>query len=225
MRPRLRWSRFALLAAPAVALPALTATTASDLRAQSDTGTTAAPVPPWERRSGPNLALGAGGVYQTGRGGSGGRVADGGGFDVFGSVGVASLALGVGYQRLQHRLPGSGTGLATYQGVFLEPRVSVTSYRNFTPYVAGRVAFLRQDVPASATYAADGTSVVTLGAGVGTLVWLAPGVSLDLGGMYSDVRAGSRSGAAVVPGPFLGGTGGGVMLRAGMVLGLDRWGR
>lgn len=193
--------------------------------APGDTGTSAAPVPPWERRSATRLAVGGAGLYQSARGATGSRVQDGGGFDVFGSVAVSSFALGVGYQRSQHGLPGVGTGRATEHGAFVEPRFSVAPFRNFTPYMAGRLGFIRRRVPQSALYAAQTNSLVSYGAGVGTLVSVAPGLHLDLGAMYTRLNGGDGSGATVVPGPFLGGTGGGAMLRAGVVLGFDGWGR
>jgi hypothetical protein len=180
------------------------------------------PPAPWERRSPVRFALGAGGLYQSARGSSAARVADGGGFDAFGALSVSAFALGVGYQRAEQRLPGTGSGRAVYDGVFVEPRVSVAPARSFSPYVAGRVAFLRQRVPASSAYAADRRSLTALGAGIGTLVWLAPSVQLDLAGMYTDVRSGRDADAS---GRFTGGTGGGATLRAGLVLGLDSWGR
>lgn len=181
------------------------------------------PVPPapWERRSPVRVSLGAAGLYQSARGPSGARVADGGGFDAFGALHVSALALAVGYQRSEYRLPGAASGRALYHGVFVEPRVSVAPFRNFTPYVAGRAAFLRRRVPASAQYVADTRALTALGAGVGTLVWLAPAVQLDLAAMYANVRGGG--GAAT--GAFAGGTGNGAVLRAGVVVGFDRWGR
>jgi hypothetical protein len=90
--------------------------------APGDTGTAAAPIPPWERRSALGVAFGGAGLFQSARGPAGARVQDGGGFDVFGSLAVASFALGAGYQRSQHRLPGAAAGRATEQGLFVEPR-------------------------------------------------------------------------------------------------------
>ena len=87
--------------------------------------------------------------------------------------------------------------------------------------MAGRAAFLRRRVPASAQYLAEQRALTALGAGVGTLVWLAPAVQLDLAAMYSNVRGGSGAAA----GAFAGGTGAGAVLRAGVVVGFDRWGR
>ena len=193
--------------------------------APGDTGTAARPIPPWERRSGVGLALGGAGLYQSGRGATGQRLQDGGGFDAYGSVVVSALALNVGVQRSEHRLPGAATGRLTDQGVFFEPRISVAPFRNFTPYVAGRLAFVRRTVPASARFAAERRSLTGFGAGIGTLVSVAPGVQLDFSTMYSRLSGGDDLGSTGVPGPFLGGTGGATMLRAGVVVGFDRWGR
>lgn len=215
----------ASLVVAAFTLAALAPHTLPAQIAPGDTGTTAAPVPPWERRSATRLAVGGAGLYQSARGASGTRVQDGGGFDLFGSVAIASFALGVGYQRSQHGLPGAAAGRATDQGAFVEPRFSVAPFRNFTPYVSGRLGFIRRSVPQSARYAAETRSLVSYGAGVGTLVSVAPGVQLDIGALYTRLNGGDQAGAAVVPGPFVGGTGGGALLRAGLVLGLDRWGR
>lgn len=181
------------------------------------------PPAPWERRAPVRFALGAGGLYQLSRDGAGTRVADGGGFDAFGALQISALSLGIGYQRSGRRLPSAGAGRVTYDGVFVEPRLSVAPYRNFTPYLAGRVTFLRQRVPASAQYRADSRSLTALGAGIGTLVWLAPSVQLDLAGLYTEVRGSARAESAA--NMFTGGTGSGAVLRAGLVFGLENWGR
>jgi hypothetical protein len=191
MRPTARRTASALVAALTV-LSAARPASAQRARPAADT----VPPAPWERRSPVRFAVGAAGLYQSARGAAPARVSDGGGFDAFGALQVSALALAVGYQRSEHRLPGVGTGRAVYDGVFVEPRASVAPFRNFTPYVAGRAAFLRQRVPASALFQAERRSLTALGAGVGTLVWLAPAVQLDLAGLYTDVRGGSRGGAA-----------------------------
>jgi hypothetical protein len=204
----------AAAAALAVALPAV----ARGQAAPGDTGTTAAPIPPWERRSPARVAIGGAGLFQSARGAAGQRLQEGGGFDVFGSLAVSALALNVGYQRSAHRLPGAGAGRATDQGVFVEPRLSVAPLRNFTPYLAGRVAFLRRS--GGGAFADERTSLVAYGGGAGTLVWVAPGVQLDLAAMYTRTDRGDGASGA-----FAGGTGGAALLRAGVVVGLDRWGR
>lgn len=185
-----------------------------------DTGTSAAPIPPWERRSAPRLAIGGGGLYQSGRAAENA----GAGFDVFGSIGVSALALGAGYQRSSHRVPGADGG-STYQGLFVEPRVALGAFRSFTPYVAGRVGFLTHEVSARTIAGAapaprSSDRVTTLGAGLGTLASIAPGVQLDLGAMYTDVR-----GASDVAPSAIDPVRRAALLRVGVTVGLDRWGR
>lgn len=184
------------------------------------------PVPPWERRSPVSLSLGAGGLYSGARAGGGARLNDGAGFDVHGAIGVSALSLGVGYQRTTQGLPNTGTR-ATIDGIFVEPRLAVAPYGSFTPYLAGRVGFLRRDVPASARWEASRDNFTQLGAGAGLLVSVAPSVHLDLGALYTWVRDRDADDVTTqpVPGPFVGGTGGAALLRAGMVVGFDRWGR
>ena len=199
--------------------PALLALAPALAHAQSDR-----PVAPWERRSAPTLALGGAGLYAGAREG-GGRLNDGGGFDVHASVGVSALSLGVGYQRSTQGLPGTGTR-ATLDGIFVEPRVAIAPYGNFTPYVAGRIGFLRQDVPASTAWRASRERVTQLGGGAGVLVSIAPNVSLDLGALYTHVQDRDRGAHDLaLPARFEGGTGGAALLRAGLVIGFDRWGR
>lgn len=180
------------------------------------------PVPPWERRSAPTFSVGGAGVFAGARSGDG-RLDAGGGFDVHAAVGVSALSLGVGYQRTTHDLAGTSTS-GTLSGVYVEPRIAVAPFRNFTPYVAGRVAFLTLDAPASPAFAATDASRTQYGGGAGVLVSLAPNVSLDLGAMYTWVAGSGTDGAAATQ-PFTGGRGGAPLLRAGLVLGFDRWGR
>jgi hypothetical protein len=110
LRRRPSAPRAAAALAAALALSAALPNVTPAQSAPGDTGTTAAPVPPWERRSALGVAVGGAGLFQSARGSAGQRVQDGGGFDVFGSVAAASFALGVGYQRSEHRLPGAGRG-------------------------------------------------------------------------------------------------------------------
>jgi opacity protein-like surface antigen len=221
----MRTSRFPALAAAAFAVAAALPTVVAAQRTSGDTGTSAAPIPPWERRSSVGLALGGAGLYQSARGTAGRRVQDGGGFDVFGSVAVSAFALGIGFQRSEQRLATGGAGRVTDQGVFVEPRVSVAPFRNFTPYVAGRLAFVRRNVPGSALYTGETRSLTGYGAGAGTLVSVAPGVQLDFSAMYTRLSGGGDVAPTVSPGPFIGGTGNATLLRAGLVIGFDRWGR
>jgi hypothetical protein len=181
-----------------------------------------APVPPWERRSAPTFALGAAGVYASPRGSGPTRVADGAGFEAQGMLGVGALALGVGYQRTVQPVRAAGVD-ATYDGVFVEPRVAVAPFRNFNPYLAGRVSFLRQRVPGTTRNEATRANTTALGGGIGTLVSLAPNVQLDLAALYQHVAAGDAA-TGEARAPLRAGGGNGALLRAGVVLGFDRWG-
>jgi hypothetical protein len=219
MRPLARLARRSAVPVAGALLALLSAAPAEAQRAA------VRPTPCRPRRGSGAAACGSRwrrGLFQSARGSNLNRVGDGGGFDAFGALQVSALALGVGYQRTTHRLATSGAGRAVYDGVFVEPRLSVAPFRNFTPYVAARASFLRQRVEASSQFQADRRSLTALGAGIGTLVWLAPSVQLDLAGMYSDVRGGGRAASA---GTFGGGTGSGAVIRAGLVVGLDNWGR
>ena len=187
-----------------------------------DTGTSAAPVSPWERRARARFGVGGAALYQSGRA----VEPAGAGFDAFGSVAVSAFSLGAGYQRFAHRVSGSAGGAATYQGLFVEPRVALASFRGFTPYVAGRIGFLSHEVPARSNAsgvpaAASRDQVTTVGAGFGALVPVASGVHVDLGAMYTGVQGGAAPAGVAV----LGAVRRAVTLRAGVTLGFDRWGR
>lgn len=175
------------------------------------------PVAPWERRGRPTFAIGAGGLYASSHGSGDARVGDGYGFDVHGSVGVSAFALGVGFQRTVQPVAALDAD-ATRQGVYVEPRVAVAPYGSFTPYLAGRVGFLQERIPGVGGAATTRERRTSLGGGAGLLVSLAPSVQLDLAGLYQHVeRGGTTTGAR---------TGGdGALVRAGVVLGFDRWGR
>jgi opacity protein-like surface antigen len=141
-----------------------------------------------------------------------GRMRDGYGFDVHAAVGVSAFALAGGYQRSTQSLRDADTDV-TLQGPYVEPRIALAPGGAFTPYLTGRVAFLRQRVSGDVVTVANATRT-SVGGGLGVLVALGPAVHLDLAGQYTrfDVRqdAGRNDGALV---------------RAGMVFGFDRWGR
>ena len=168
--------------------------------------------PPWERRSSATFAVGGAGLYTGVRDSDVGRVRDGYGFDVHAAVGVSAFALAGGYQRSVQSLRDTDTEL-TLQGPYLEPRVALAAGGSFTPYLAGRVAFLRQKVAGDAVSVSNATRT-SVGGGLGMLVALGPAVHLDLAAQYTrfDVRQDTRHGD-------------GALLRAGMVFGFDRWGR
>lgn len=186
-------------------------------------GAQGAPVPPWERRSAPTFALGAAGVYASPRGSGAGRVADGAGFEAQGMLGVGPLALGVGYQRTVQPVRGAGVD-ATADGAFVEPRLAIAPFRNFNPYLAGRVSFLRQRVPGTARNDETRTTATALGGGLGLLVALAPNVQLDLAALYQYVPENDEA-TGGARAPLRVGGGSGALLRAGVVLGFGEWGR
>lgn len=168
--------------------------------------------PPWERRSSPSFAIGGAGLYTGVRDSDVGRVRDGYGFDVHAAVGVSAFALAGGYQRTVQSLRDTDTDV-TLQGPYVEPRVALASGGSFTPYLTGRVAFLRQRVSGDVVSVSNATRT-SVGGGLGMLVALGPAVHLDLTAQYTrfDVRQDTRHGD-------------GALLRAGMVFGFDRWGR
>ena len=168
--------------------------------------------PPWERRSSPGFAIGGAGLYAGIRDSEVGRVRDGYGFDVHAAVGVSAFALAGGYQRTVQSLRDTDTRL-TLQGPYVEPRIALASGGNFTPYLTGRVAFLRQHA-AGDVVTVSGSTRTSVGGGLGMLVTLGPAVHLDLTAQYTrfDVQQDTRRGD-------------GALVRAGMVFGFDRWGR
>jgi hypothetical protein len=176
--------------------------------------------PPQHRRERAQLALEGSGSLSQLSGNAVGSATDGTGFEVMGSVGVSVLSLGGGYQRSTHRL---GASDARIDGFFFEPRLALPFVaRNFTPFVYGRVARLDRSVDGEiGSLETRGTG---LGAGVGTYLWLAPNVQLSSSVGWNEVRFGDPGPNAGFP--IVGRTSGNNWtVRAGLVLGFDRWGR
>jgi opacity protein-like surface antigen len=169
-------------------------------------------VPPWERRAEPTFAVGGAGLYAGIRGSEAGRVRDGYGFDVHAAVGVSAFALAGGYQRSVQALRDTDTEL-TLQGPYVEPRVALAPGGSFTPYLTGRVAFLRQKAEGDVV-TVSGSTRTSVGGGLGLLVSLGPAIHLDLAAQYTrfDVQQDTRRGD-------------GALVRAGLLFGFDRWGR
>ncbi|MGZ8379618.1 MAG: hypothetical protein ACXW05_19005 [Gemmatirosa sp.] len=192
---------------PSAALVAVAvlAATAPALQAQRHT-------PPWERRASPTFAVGGAGLYAGARGSDATRVQDGYGFDVHAAVGVSAFAVAGGYQRSVQSLRDSDTDV-TLHGPYVEPRIALAAGGSFTPYLTGRVAFLRQRVRGDVV-TVSGSTRTAVGGGLGMLVALGPAVHLDLAAQYTrfDVAADTRQHD-------------GALLRAGLVFGFDRWGR
>jgi len=176
--------------------------------------------PPQYRRERPQLALEGSGFLSQLTGNALGSATEGTGFEVMGSVGVSVLSLGGGYQRASHRL---GVTDATVSGIFFEPRLALPFVaRNFTPFVYGRVSRLDRSVTGEiGSLETRGTG---LGAGIGTYLWLAPNVQLSSAVGWNEVRFSDTGATAGFP--IAGRTSGNNWtVRAGLVLGFDRWGR
>jgi hypothetical protein len=168
--------------------------------------------PPQHRRSAPQLGLEAGGLFTRG---SSANTGDASGFDVMGSVGSGLFSLGGGYQRATVRLAGpTSQSSDVLDGFFVEPRLALPlAAGNFTPYLFGRAAWLTSDIGGTGGGRRE-SSASQAGGGIGTLIWLAPRLQLNAALLAVDTRA---------PGSLLDGAS--VGLRAGLTLGLDRWGR
>jgi len=205
---------------PGAARPALLSALALSLVATEALSAQDRSWPPQHRRERAQLALEGSGFLSQLSGNAVGSATDGTGFEVMGSVGVSVLSLGGGYQRSTHRL---GASDASITGVFFEPRLALPFVaRNFTPFVYGRVSRLDRSVDGEiGSLETRGTG---LGAGVGTYLWLAPNIQLSSAVGWNEVRFGDPGPNAGFP--IVGRTSGNNWtVRAGVVLGFDRWGR
>ncbi|MCU0648278.1 MAG: hypothetical protein MUF00_09805 [Gemmatimonadaceae bacterium] len=167
--------------------------------------------PPQHRRSAPQLGLEGGGLFSRG---SSSTTADASGFDVMGTVGSGMFSLGGGYQRSTVRQSVAGSADNVLDGFFVEPRLALPlSAGNFTPYLFGRAAWLTNTRTISGGATTE-SSASQVGGGVGTLIWLAPRLQLNTALVVLDTRAAQTP----LDGRSLG-------VRAGVTIGLDRWGR
>ena len=169
----------------------------------------------------PTFSLEGNVLYNTFQGRDFRDIGDGAGFEALGNLGVGAFSIGAGYLRTTHNLVNVSDD-AVLSGPFVEPRLALPFYyRSFTPYVSGRIARLtaRFDEPGGAV-SATGTQ---LGGGVGMLVAIAPGVRLNMGLTYANLRlrdaeqGGSRLPDTAVDGGNLG-------FRVGLSLGGAGWG-
>jgi opacity protein-like surface antigen len=100
------------------------------------------------------------------------------------------FSIGLGLQYSHHQ---SGDEELNLAGVFLEPRMAIDAGSDrVTPYLAGRIALLRQSsdfstVPAFSSYGS------AFGVGGGLLVHLNPRVNFDVGGAYLRQSLGDKS--------------------------------
>ncbi len=115
---------------------------------------------------------------------------DGRGADAALTVGISNFSITGGYQRSWHRVVGTERD-ATLSGFYIEPRIALPfAASNFTPYLYGRGGVLeRAETVAGKEFT---SSASQLGGGVGSLIYLARGVQLNVGGGYQYLRAGRR---------------------------------
>jgi hypothetical protein len=149
--------------------------------------------------------------YQALRGNVFGDLNDGRGAEAQFTVGISNLAISAGYQRSWHDVVGSSRQ-ATLSGFYIEPRLALPfAASNFTPYLYGRGGLLkRAEVINDTEFTSD---VSQLGGGVGSQIYLARGVHLNVAGGYQFFRAGKRIADDTRA------NGGAYVMRAGLTLG------
>jgi hypothetical protein len=172
--------------------------------------TSAAPVLAQYRHA-PLFTIEGNANYQALRGNVFGDLNDGRGAEAQLTVGISNLAISAGYQRSWHDVVGADRQ-ATLSGFYIEPRLALPfAASNFTPYVYGRGGVLQR---AETVLGDEVTSDVTqLGGGVGSMIYLAKGVHLNLAGGYQYLRAGRRISDDTRA------NGGAYVMRAGLSLG------
>ena len=177
---------------------------------------TAAPVMAQQRQS-PMFTVEAAANYQALRGNVFSDLNDGRGAEAQLTVGISNLAVSAGYQRSWHDVTGSAQqgGVprqATISGFYIEPRLALPfAASNFTPYLYGRGGLLeRAETIRNSEYKSN---ITQLGGGLGSMIYLAKGVQLNLAGGYQFLRAGKRIADDTRA------NGGAFVMRAGLSLG------
>lgn len=164
-----------------------------------------------QQRQAPIFSIEGQANYQALRGNVYSDLNDGRGAEAAATVGISNLAVAVGYQRSWHDVIGS-TRQATLSGFFIEPRLALPfAASNFTPYLYGRGGLLERSELVGGNEITSNTTQV--GGGVGSVVYLAKGVNLNLAGGYQFLRAGRRISDNTRA------NGGAFMVRAGLSLG------
>lgn len=182
-----------------------------------------------QHRNTPSLSIEANGVYTGISQNVFRNVSDGRGGEAIVSLGIGNFAIAGGVSRTFHdvsaqpaiNLPAlAGADGGTMTSFFVEPRLALPlGVSNFTPYLYGRAG------QSNFQYTTDGNDVgerqraLMLGGGAGVIVELFKGAALNLGGGYQWHRAGNSFGDQSRP------SGGGYMVRAGLMLGGTRWAR
>ena len=177
---------------------------------------TAAPVMAQQRQA-PMFTVEAAANYQALRGNVFSDLNDGRGAEAQLTVGISNLAVSAGYQRSWHDVIGSAQqgGVprqATISGFYIEPRLALPfAASNFTPYLYGRGGLLeRAETIRNSEYKSN---ITQLGGGLGSMIYLAKGVQLNLAGGYQFLRAGKRIADDTRA------NGGAFVMRAGLSLG------
>ncbi len=167
-----------------------------------------------QHRQAPMFTVEANGNYQSLRGNVFGDLNDGRGAEAQFTVGISNLAISVGYQRSWHDVVGviGSPRQATLSGVFIEPRLALPfAASNFTPYIYGRGGLLkRAETINDEQFTSD---VSQIGGGLGSMIYLARGVNLNIAGGYQFFRAGKRLADDTRA------NGGAYIMRAGLSLG------
>jgi len=164
-----------------------------------------------QNRQAPIFSIEGHANYQALRGNLFSDLNDGRGAEAQFTVGISNLAVSAGYQRSWHDVVGASRQ-ATLSGFFVEPRLALPfAASNFTPYLFGRGGVLQR---AETIAGVERTSNVSqLGGGIGSMVYLAKGVQLNLAGGYQFLREGTR----IADGTRA--NGGAYVMRAGLTLG------
>ncbi|MCC7052506.1 MAG: outer membrane beta-barrel protein [Gemmatimonadaceae bacterium] len=164
-----------------------------------------------QQRQAPLFTVEGGATYQALRGSVFGDLNDGRGAEAQVTMGISNLSVSGGYQRSWHRVTGTESD-ATLSGFYIEPRLALPfAASNFTPYLYGRGGVLERAETVAGT---EVTSNVTqMGGGIGSLIYLAKGMQLNIGGGYQFLRAGRRISDDTRA------SGGSFVLRAGLSLG------
>lgn len=172
--------------------------------------TSAAPVMAQHRQA-PMFTIEGGANYQALRGNVFGDLNDGRGAEAQFTVGISNLAISAGYQRSWHDVVGDNRQ-ATLSGFYIEPRLALPfAASNFTPYVYGRGGVLqRAETIGDTEFKSD---VSQLGGGVGSMIYLARGIHLNIAGGYQYLRAGRKIADDTRA------NGGAYVMRAGLSLG------
>ena len=156
---------------------------------------TAAPVMAQQRQA-PMFTIEGAANYQALRGNVFSDLNDGRGAEAQFTVGISNLAISAGYQRSWHDVIGTAPSggvprQATISGFYVEPRLALPlAASNFTPYLYGRGGLLER--AETVRNSEIKSNVTQLGGGLGSMIYLAKGIQLNLAGGYQFLRAGKR---------------------------------